>query len=325
MIKSTSVKEQGQEDSELTRDQALVRLAISDYVMLTKPRIVLLLLIVTFVPMFLAGPSAPSGWLILWTMIGGFLAAGGANALNQYVDRDIDHVMVRTRRRPLPGGRMSPTQVLIFGIILGALSFVVLWWQVNLLSALVALFGLLFYAVVYTLLLKRSSTQNIVIGGLAGAVPPLVGWTAVANEISLLPVIMVLIVFYWTPPHFWALALMRQKEYRAAGVPMLPVIAGERETHRQILLYSVLLLLISVLPVFLQLLGPVYLVLALLLNGIFLGEAVAIWRTPSNANIWRLYKYSLLFLALIFLAMGIDGLFYTAPAGAVNFTLRLPW
>ncbi len=325
MIKSTSVKEQGQEDSELTRDQALVRLAISDYVMLTKPRIVLLLLIVTFVPMFLAGPSAPSGWLILWTMIGGFLAAGGANALNQYVDRDIDHVMVRTRRRPLPGGRMSPTQVLIFGIILGALSFVVLWWQVNLLSALVALFGLLFYAVVYTLLLKRSSTQNIVIGGLAGAVPPLVGWTAVANEISLLPVIMVLIVFYWTPPHFWALALMRQKEYRAAGVPMLPVIAGERETHRQILLYSVLLLLISVLPVFLQLLGPVYLVLALLLNGIFLGEAVAIWRTPSNANIWRLYKYSLLFLALIFLAMGIDGLFYTAPADAVNFTLRLPW
>ncbi|MFZ1770852.1 MAG: heme o synthase [Caldilinea sp.] len=309
----------------MTRDQALVRLAISDYVMLTKPRIVLLLLIVTFVPMFLAGPSAPSGWLILWTMIGGFLAAGGANALNQYVDRDIDHVMVRTRRRPLPGGRMSPTQVLIFGIILGALSFVVLWWQVNLLSALVALFGLLFYAVVYTLLLKRSSTQNIVIGGLAGAVPPLVGWTAVANEISLLPVIMVLIVFYWTPPHFWALALMRQKEYRAAGVPMLPVIAGERETHRQILLYSVLLLLISVLPVFLQLLGPVYLVLALLLNGIFLGEAVAIWRTPSNANIWRLYKYSLLFLALIFLAMGIDGLFYTAPADAVNFTLRLPW
>ncbi|MBE2237377.1 MAG: protoheme IX farnesyltransferase [Caldilineaceae bacterium] len=325
MIKSTSVEEQGQKDSELTRDQALVRLAISDYVMLTKPRIVLLLLIVTFVPMFLAGPSAPSGWLILWTMMGGFLAAGGANALNQYVDRDIDHVMVRTRRRPLPGGRMSPTQVLIFGIILGVLSFVVLWWQVNLLSALVALFGLLFYAVVYTLLLKRSSTQNIVIGGLAGAVPPLVGWTAVANEISLLPVIMVLIVFYWTPPHFWALALMRQKEYRAAGVPMLPVIVGERETHRQILLYSVLLLLISVLPVFLQLLGPVYLVLALLLNGIFVWEAIVIWRTPSNANVWRLYKYSLLFLALIFLAMGIDGLFYTAPADAVNFVLRLPW
>lgn len=325
MIKSTTVKDKGPIDSELTRDQALVRLAISDYVMLTKPRIVLLLLIVTFVPMFLAAPNPPGGWLILWTMVGGFLAAGGANALNQFADRDIDHVMVRTRRRPLPGGRMTPTQVLIFGAVLGMLSFVVLWWQVNLLSALIAILGLLFYVFVYTLLLKRSSTQNIVVGGLAGAVPPLVGWAAVANEISLLPIIMVAIVFYWTPPHFWALALMRQKEYRAAGVPMLPVIAGERETYRQILLYSVLLLLISVLPVFLRWLGPVYLVQALILNGIFLWQAIDIWRTPSNANIWRLYKYSLLYLALIFLAMGIDRLFYTVPADAVNFVLRLPF
>lgn len=325
MLKSTTAKETPPIDSELTRDQALVRLAIGDYVMLTKPRIILLLLIVTFVPMFVTGAGAPSGWLILWTMVGGFLAAGGANALNQYVDRDIDHVMVRTRRRPLPSGRMTPTQVLIFGVLLSVLSFVVLWWQVNLLSALIALFGLLFYVFVYTLLLKRSSTQNIVVGGLAGAVPPLVGWAAVTNEISLLPLIMVAIVFYWTPPHFWALALMRQKEYRAAGVPMLPVIAGEREAHRQILLYSVLLLLISVLPVFLQLLGPVYLVLALALNGIFLWQAIDIWRKPTNANIWRLYKFSLLYLALIFLAMGIDNLFFTPPPDAVNFVLRLPF
>jgi protoheme IX farnesyltransferase len=325
MIESTTVKESNSLDSELTREQALVRIAISDYVMLTKPRIILLLLVTTFVPMFLAGSSAPNGWLILWTMVGGFLAAGGANALNQYVDRDIDHVMVRTRRRPLPGGRMTPIQVLIFGATLGVLSFVVLWWQANLLSALIALFGLLFYVFVYTLLLKRSSTQNIVVGGLAGAVPPLVGWAAVANEISLLPIIMVAIIFYWTPPHFWALALMRQKEYRAAGVPMLPVIAGERETHRQILLYSVLLLLISVLPVFLLWLGPVYLVLALALNGIFLVQALDIWRKPTNANIWRLYKFSLLYLALLFLAMGVDRLFYTVPADAVNFVLRLPF
>ncbi len=325
MLESTTVNQENAPiENELTREQALVRLAISDYVMLTKPRIILLLLIVTFVPMFITGAGAPSGWLILWTMVGGFLAAGGANALNQYVDRDIDHVMVRTRRRPLPGGRMTPMQVLIFGVLMGALSFAVLWWQVNLLSALIALFGLLFYVFVYTLLLKRSSTQNIVVGGLAGAVPPLVGWAAVANEISLLPLIMVAIVFYWTPPHFWALALMRQKEYRAAGVPMLPVIAGERETHRQILLYSVLLLLISVLPVFLQLLGPVYLVLALALNGVFLWQAIDIWRKPTNANIWRLYKFSLLYLALIFLAMGIDGLFFTPPVDAVNFVLRLP-
>ncbi|MBK8051650.1 MAG: protoheme IX farnesyltransferase [Anaerolineales bacterium] len=262
--------------------------------MLTKPRIISLLLIVTFIPMFLAGDAPPSGWLILWTMIGGFLMAGGANAINQYVDRDIDHVMVRTKRRPLPSGRMSPKQVLVFGIALCVVSFAVLWWGANLLTATLALAGFMFYVFVYTGLLKRTSTQNIVIGGAAGAVPPLVGWAAVANDIALLPVIMFLIVFYWTPPHFWALALMRQKEYRAAGVPMLPVIAGERTTHRQIVLYSILLLVISILPVFLKLLGPVYLVLALACNGVFLWQAVMIYRQPTNANVWRLYKYSLL-------------------------------
>jgi protoheme IX farnesyltransferase len=292
--------------------------------MLTKPRIISLLLIITLLPMFLAGTEAPSGWLILWTMIGGFLAAGGANAINQYVDRDIDHVMVRTRKRPLPGGRLSPKQVLVFGIVLCVLSFGLLWWQVNLLTAALALSGFMFYVFVYTGLLKRTSTQNIVIGGAAGAVPPLVGWAAVSNEIALLPLIMFLMVFYWTPPHFWALALMRQKEYKAAGVPMLPVVAGDEETHRQIVLYSVVLMLFSILPVFLRLLGPVYLVLALVLNGVFLWQAVAILRNPTNANVWRLYKYSLLFLALLFVAMGVDHLFYTIPADAINFSWRLP-
>jgi protoheme IX farnesyltransferase len=315
----------GAAEAPLTREQALTRLAISDYVMLTKPRIISLLLVITLLPMFLAGPRAPSGWLILWTMIGGFLAAGGANAINQYVDRDIDHVMVRTRKRPLPGGRMSPLHVLIFGIALCTASFALLWWQVNLLTATLALAGFMFYVFVYTRLLKRTSTQNIVIGGAAGAVPPLVGWAAVANEVALLPLIMFLIVFYWTPPHFWALALMRQKEYKAAGVPMLPVVAGDRETHRQIVLYSVLLLLFSILPVFLRLLGPVYLVLSLALNGVFLWQAIAILRNPTNANVWRLYKYSLLFLALLFVAMGVDHLFYTIPADAVNFSWRLPF
>ncbi len=315
----------GAAEAPLTREQALTRLAISDYVMLTKPRIISLLLIVTLLPMFLAGPAAPSGWLILWTMIGGFLAAGGANAINQYVDRDIDHVMVRTRQRPLPGGRLSPLQVLIFGIVLCVASFALLWWQVNLLTAILALSGFMFYVFIYTGLLKRTSTQNIVIGGAAGAVPPLVGWAAVSNEVALLPLIMFLIVFYWTPPHFWALALMRQKEYKAAGVPMLPVVAGDKETHRQIVLYSIILMVFSLLPVFLRLLGPVYLVLALVLNGIFLWQAVAILRKPTNANVWRLYKYSLLFLALLFLAMGVDHLFYTIPADAINFSWSLPF
>ncbi len=326
MIETAPVsKPAGAAEPNLTREQALTRLALSDYVMLTKPRIISLLLIVTFVPMFLAGDNPPSLMLIVWTMLGGFLAAGGANTINQYVDRDIDHVMVRTRRRPLPGGRMSPMQVLWFGIAISLVSFVQLWLTVNLLTALLALAGILFYVFIYTALLKRSSTQNIVIGGAAGAIPPLVGWAAVANEISLLPILMFLIIFYWTPPHFWALALMRQKEYRAAGVPMLPVVAGDRETHRQIVLFSVLLLLMSVLPVFLHLMGPVYLVLALVLNGIFLWQAIDIWRQPTNGNIWRLYKYSLLFLALLFLAMGIDRLFFTIPGDAIDFALHLPF
>ncbi len=300
------------------------RISWRDLVALTKPRIIALLLLTTLVPMFLAGPLAPSGWLILWVMVGGFLAAGGANALNQYLDRDIDHVMVRTRLRPLPSKRMHPTQVLVFSLLLCAASFVVLWLGANLLTALLSTTGIVYYVGIYTHALKRSSTQNIVIGGAAGAIPPLVGWAAVANEISLLPILMFLIVFYWTPPHFWALALMRQKEYRAAGVPMLPVIAGEKETHRQIVLYSVLLLLISTMPVFLGLLGPVYLVLSLVLNGVFLWQAVDILRRPTNNNVWRLYKFSLLYLALLFLAMGIDGLFFSIPESAVNLVFRLP-
>ncbi|MBV7337932.1 heme o synthase [Chloroflexi bacterium TSY] len=285
------------------------RTAISDYIMLTKPRIISLLLLTTLIPMFLADSTLPSPLLVFWTMLGGFLAAGGANALNQYFDRDIDHVMVRTRKRPLPSNRMEPIQVLLFGIALSVLSFLQLWLTVNLLTALLALSGIFFYVFVYTCYLKRRSTQNIVIGGAAGAIPPLVGWAAVANEISLLPVFMFTIVFYWTPPHFWALALMRQKEYAAAGVPMLPVVAGAKETHRQIVLYSILLFLISIAPVFLYLLGPLYLVLALILNGIFLWQAVAIWRLPSNSHTWRLYKYSLLYLALLFVAMGVDRIF----------------
>jgi protoheme IX farnesyltransferase len=258
-------------------------------------------------------------------MVGGFLAAGGANALNQYMDRDIDHVMVRTRRRPLPGGRMTPRQVLTFGIALSALSFALLWSAANLLTALMALAGILFYVFIYTGALKRESTQNIVIGGAAGAFPPLVGWAAVANELSLLPVFLFLIIFYWTPPHFWALALLRQREYRAALVPMLPVIAGDRETHRQILLYSVLLLLVSLAPALLQLMGPVYLVAALALNAVFLKQAWDIWQMPDNRTIWRLYKYSLVYLALLFFAMAVDHLFFESTAVALGFHLRLPF
>ncbi len=317
-------KNSGVLEQPLLQERPKAHRTFSDYVALTKPRIISLLLVITLLPMFLAGEHAPGPLLIFWTMLGGFLAAGGANAVNQYIDRDIDHVMVRTRKRPLPGGRMQPYQVLTFGLGLSLLSFIQLWWTVNLLTALLALSGIVYYVCIYTMLLKRRSTQNIVIGGAAGAIPPLVGWAAVANEISLLPIILFLIVFYWTPPHFWALALMRQKEYKAAGVPMLPVIAGDRETHYQIVLYSILLLLICIAPVFLGLLGPIYLVLALILNGIFLWRAIDIWRRPTSDHIWRLYKYSLLYLALLFLAMGFDHLFYTVPANMIDIHLRLP-
>jgi protoheme IX farnesyltransferase len=310
---------------DLTREQALLRLAVSDYVALTKPRIISLLLIITFVPMYLAGDGAPGGMLILWTLLGGFLAAGGANTINQYFDRDIDHVMVRTRRRPLPAGRMSPEQVLAFGVGLSALSVIQLWWTVNALTALLALAGILYYVFIYTAMLKRSSTQNIVIGGAAGAIPPLVGWAAVANELSLLPIFMFVMVFYWTPPHFWALALMRQKEYGAAGVPMLPVVTGDQETHRQIVLYSVLMALVSIAPVFLRLLGPVYLGLALVLNGVFVWQAIAILRDPTNGHIWRLYRFSLLYLALLFIAMGVDHLFYQGQGLVGDIVVRLPF
>jgi len=325
-LDSTAIKDAAKDANRpATRRRPQVRRMVSDYVALTKPRIILLLLVTTLVPMFMAGPNPPGGMLILWVMLGGFLAAGGANAINQYLDRDIDHVMERTSKRPLPSGRMQPFQVLFFGLLLSALSFILLWWAANLLTGLLALFGIFFYVMVYTWALKRSSTQNIVIGGAAGAIPPLVGWAAVANEISLLPIFLFMIVFYWTPPHFWALALNRQKEYGAAGVPMLPVVAGERETYRQIVIFSVLLALISLAPVFLRLMGPVYLLLALILNGIFLWQAVAIFRNPRSPNIWRLYKYSLLYLALLFFAMGFDHLFYTAPAYIVDISLHLPW
>ena len=208
---------------------------------------------------------------------------------------------------------------------MSVLSFALLWWQVNFLAALLAVGGIFYYVFLYTRTLKRASTQNIVIGGAAGAIPPLVGWAAVTNNLSLLPIFMFMIVFYWTPPHFWALALMRQKEYKAAGVPMLPVIAGSRETQRQIVLYSILLALMSIAPALLHLLGPVYLVLAIVLERHLSVEALDIYRHPTNNTIWRLYKFSLLYLALLFLAMGIDHLFYSGAGLAGDILLHLPF
>ncbi|HUF25648.1 MAG TPA: heme o synthase [Gemmatimonadaceae bacterium] len=276
-----------------------------DLVMLTKPRIISLLLVTTIAPMFVAGRP---GWaLVAVVLVAGYLMAGGANAVNMYLDRDIDDMMARTRLRPIPGGRLEAPTVLLFGIALASLATLLFAFFVNVLAAAIALGGFYFYIFVYTRWLKRTTPQNIVIGGAAGAFPPLVGWAAVAGRIDLAAVYLFLIVFYWTPPHFWALALLKQRDYGRAGVPMAPLVWGERETMRQMLWYTLILIALSVLPAAFGAFGLVYLASALLLGGILLIGIVQMMRaTPWTSAAWWVYKYSLLYLALLFMAMVAD-------------------
>jgi protoheme IX farnesyltransferase len=281
---------------------------LRDYVTLTKPRIISLLLVTTWAPMVIATRGWPDGWTLLWTMLGGYLMAGGANAINMFMDRDIDAHMPRTKLRPIPSGRMSPAHVLAFGITLGAAAFAVYALLVNLLSAVLALAGLLYYVFIYTRWLKRTSPQNIVIGGAAGAFPPLVGWAAATGEVSLTAVYLFLIVFFWTPPHFWALALVKQKDYGRVGIPMAPNVWGERETMRQMLLYTLILVPLSLGPVTYGGLGATYGVLATALGLWFLRDVVRVMRAADFVRpAWTLYKSSLLYLALLFAAMAVDG------------------
>jgi len=284
-----------------TRAQSLVR----DLIALTKPRIISLLLVTTIAPMFVAG--SPSWQLVLAVFVGGYLMAGGANAVNMYIDRDIDDRMARTRLRPIPSGRMQPREVLAFGILLSTSATWLLAHTANVLTAALALAGFYFYVFIYTRWLKRSSPQNIVIGGAAGAFPPLVGWAAVTNRIDLLAVYLFLIIFYWTPPHFWALALLKQKDYGRAGVPMAPLVWGESETKRQMLWYTLILIPLTLLPYSFGVLGGIYLASAAALGALFLIEVVQVMRTTTfNKPAWRLYKFSLLYLALLFAAMVVD-------------------
>jgi heme o synthase len=277
-----------------------------DYLTLTKPRIMVLLLLTAACGTFVAAEGVPALGTFAATMIGLALACGGASALNHVMDRDIDVHMSRTDRRPVAAGRVSASRALEFGLSLNALSFVLLACAANLVAALLALFGSLFYVLVYTGYLKRRTTQNIVIGGAAGAMPPVVGYTAVSGHITAAAVLLFLIVFVWTPPHFWALALLIRRDYEAAGIPMLPVVRGERETTLQIVRYSVLLIIVSLLPVATGTLGPAYGVAALVLGACFLWFAVTLRRrtTPHAAKV--LFHYSLLYLALVFVAMAID-------------------
>ncbi len=277
-----------------------------DYLTLTKPRIMVLLLITGAGGMIVGAGGLPSAGLALATLGGLALACGGASALNHVLDSDIDTRMARTARRPVAAGRVPPERALEFGLALSALSYVVLTSFVNVLAALLALAGNLFYVLVYTRWLKRSTPQNIVIGGAAGAVPPLVGWAAATGDLTLTALALFLIVFFWTPPHFWALALLIKRDYAEAGIPMLPVVRGERATARSIVRYSVVLLAITLLPVLGRTLGPVYLVSAAVLGLVFVGLAVALQRQTTPVRARRLFSYSLAYLALLFVAMAID-------------------
>jgi len=293
--------------------------SVRAYIALTKPRIIELLLVTTVPAMVLATRWVPGldwgewGWLVFWTLIGGTLAAGSANAINCYLDRDIDLLMTRTRRRPLPAHQVEPERAVVFGLVLGAISFGVMAWFVNLTAAFLTLLAIAFYVVVYTMLLKRSTPQNIVIGGAAGALPPVIGWAAVTGSISLPAILLFALVFYWTPPHFWALSLRIRKDYAAAGVPMLPVVKGVPETTRQIALYTVLMVAISLVLFAVAKMGAIYLVAAVALGVVFLWQAFALWRRGtseemSTAGAIRLYKFSISYLTLLFAAVAIDAL-----------------
>jgi heme o synthase len=277
-----------------------------DYLALTKPRIILLLLWTTVATMIVARPEGLPFSLVLWTCLGGYLSAGGAGAINHYIDRSVDARMQRTAGRPLVAGRIEPVRGLVFGIALGALAFVQLALTVNVFAAVLALTGLLGYVFVYTAWLKPRTPQNIVIGGAAGAMPPLVGWAAATGGLTLEALYPFAIIFLWTPPHFWALALLISDDYERTGVPMLPVVRGEAATRRQILIYSVLLVAFTLLPFATGMLGSFYLASALVLGAGFAGLAAWLVRSPSKRAALRLYLSSLAYLALLFAAMAVD-------------------
>jgi heme o synthase len=282
------------------------RARVGAYVALTKPRIIELLLITTLPTMIVAQRGLPPVWLMVATLLGGALAAGGANAINMVVDRDIDKLMHRTRKRPLVTGVITPRNALIFAIALEVVAFVELWAWVNLLSAALAVSATLFYVFVYTLWLKRTSSQNIVIGGAAGAVPVLVGWAAVTDTLSWTPVVLFAIIFVWTPPHFWALAVKYKDDYQAASVPMLPAVATFKRTAREILFYSVVLVGVSLLLAAVAKLGVIYVVSASVLGAFFLILAVRLWRRATPKAAMQLFSYSITYLTLLFVLMAVD-------------------
>jgi protoheme IX farnesyltransferase len=289
-------------------DRPALGARIRGYVALTKPRIIELLLVTTVPTMVVAQRGMPPLLLMVWTVLGGTLAAGGANAINMYVDRDIDSIMKRTQHRPLVTGVLAPAQALRFAIGLEIVAFLLLWGTVNLLSAVLAICATLFYVFVYTLWLKRTSTQNIVIGGAAGAVPVLVGWAAVRNSLDWAPIVLFAIIFYWTPPHFWALAVKYKDDYAAADVPMLPAVASLRVTAERILGYTLFLWGLTLVFGPVADMGPLYLVVATVLGGIFTWFALRLLRSESTVDAMRVFGWSITYITLLFGAMAADQL-----------------
>jgi protoheme IX farnesyltransferase len=292
--------------------QAAQRSKVGSYIALTKPRIVELLLVITIPTMVLAQRGWPSVWLMVWTFVGGWLAAAGANAINMYIDRDIDKLMERTKNRPLATGVIQPRNALVFAITLEVVAFVILFAGANLLAACLAMSATAFYVFVYSLWLKRSSKQNIVIGGAAGAVPVLVGWAAVTNSLGWAPVVLFVIIFLWTPPHFWALAIRHTEDYRAAGVPMLPVVASMKETIRSMIAYSVILTVSTLVLVPVANLGLIYGITALVFGVAFVIGTIALGSNPTEARSMRLFSFSITYVSAIFLALTLDVLLISA-------------
>ena len=284
------------------------RTRVSAYVALTKPRIIELLLVTTVPTMVVAARGLPPAWLVLVTLVGGTLAAGGANAINMYVDRDIDRIMKRTQHRPLVTGEIEPSHALAFAVVLEVVAFALLWGAVNLLSAVLAVSATLFYVFVYTMWLKRTSTSNIVVGGAAGAVPVLVGWSAVTGTLGLAPFVLFAIIFVWTPPHFWALAIRYREDYAAAEVPMLPAVVPMEEVCRQIELYTVALVAASLMFSPVAHMGLLYLGSATVLGGVFLRHAFQLRRDPTPKRAMRLFAWSITYVTLLFSAMALDQL-----------------
>jgi protoheme IX farnesyltransferase len=284
------------------------RSTVGAYVALTKPRIIELLLVTTVPTMVVAEEGLPPFWLVVATVAGGTLAAGGANAINMYIDRDIDKVMHRTRHRPLVTGAVTPRQALVFAVVLEIAAFVLLWTAVNLLSALLAVSATLFYVFVYTLWLKRTSSSNIVIGGAAGAVPVLVGWAAVRGTLDWPPVVLFAVIFYWTPPHFWALAVRYRDDYAAASVPMLPVVASLRTTAVRILRYTLALWALTLAFGWTAGMGAIYGLAATVLGAVFTGLALRLLRTPTPQVAMRVFGWSITYISLLFGAIALDQL-----------------